>query len=62
VTVDIKKIAAAKKMRRDSTAQPEFRQAIALEEIADNLEAMRTEATVMYSELVAAVRALQSKR
>lgn len=41
--IDVRKITEARKAEREAVVNPEFRQAMALELIADTLEAIRAE-------------------
>ena len=58
---DVKLISAAKKSHREAT-QGGMRAALALEEIADHLEAMRSDALGFHNELIAALKSIASQR
>ena len=57
---DVKGISAAKKVQREAT-QGGMRAALALEEIADHLEAMRSDALGYHNEVIAALKTLASR-
>jgi hypothetical protein len=57
---DVKGISAAKKAQREAT-QGGMRAALALEEIADHLEAMRLDALGYHNEVIAALKSLASR-
>jgi hypothetical protein len=57
---DVKRISAAKKVQREAT-QGGMRAALALEEIADHLEAMRSDALGYHNEVIAALKSLASR-
>ena len=57
---DVKGISAAKKVQREAT-QGGMRAALALEEIADHLEAMRSDALGYHNEVIAALKSLASR-
>lgn len=58
---DVKLISAAKKSQREAT-QGGMRAALALEEIADHLEALRSDALGYHDEVIAALKSIASQR
>lgn len=59
---DISRITQARKAERDATADPAFRQAKALEELADAAEGIRQDLTVVASMLPQLIQALGQRR
>jgi len=56
---DVSKITQYRKAERDATTDPAFRQAKALEELADSIEGIRQDLTVFTQMLPALIRSPQ---